>query len=621
MPKDYYSRRGAWDVAIPKRHVHGARGRYSVEGHGFGPYSGAMRVHYPRTVHLPWSPGATADDVRARDLSGLAGRRVVVTEKMDGENTTLYRDGLHARSLDSGHHPSRAWVKALHSRIAARIPEGWRLCGENLFARHSISYEDLDGYFYGFSIWDGDQCLDWMSTVTFFQGLGIPTPRVLWAGVFDEKLIQRQLKLDLDLDRQEGYVVRAVEGFAYTEFAERVAKWVRPSHVQTDTHWMHAEVTPNKLGAAAPFWAVRSGVDVGAEDLATSLSIETPKHDELLADAYSRLDAADCHGNARLIGAVATLMHDQPRTALLADLAVSLEMPTVRRVADVVGLAPRLGTSFDDEYRRAGLVRMSFGSDLAVLHCVAAATAPDTAAVENVTWSALFAEDSGLLGTSPGSPLETLRMACREAFAELPAQTADRCWGEARQLFAEGRIASAEEAVAATWRWRDGAFPKLFHMVGVSGSGKSSTASALGGRANTVLVSLDDIRSARGSRADQSANQEVLTEGLRLLDDALAQGADAVWDATSLTRPQRGLVDSVARRRNALTEDLVHLAPASMLEKRNAQRKHPVPANVLAAQLRRFDPPYPGEAHRTIYSDTVGDGASYDVLGYSVWEG
>ncbi|MEY9906795.1 putative kinase [Catenulispora sp. MAP12-49] len=575
-----------------------------------------MRVHYPRTPHLPWSPGATADDVRARDLSGLAGRRVVVTEKMDGENTTLYADGLHARSLDSAHHPSRAWVKALHSRIAARIPEGWRISGENLFAKHSIPYEDLDGFFYGFSVWDGDQCLDWMSTVAFLQGLGIPTPRVLWAGDFDEKLIQQQLKLDLT--RQEGYVVRPAEGFAYTEFAERVAKWVRPSHVQTDTHWMHAEVVPNKLGAKAPFWAVRSGMDVGAEELATALSTEPPKHDDLLADAYVRLDAAGCYGNARLVGSVAALLHHRPRAALMADLAASLEMPTVRRIADVVGLAPRVQTAIDDEYRRAGLVRMAFGTDLAVLHAVAAATAPDAAAAENVAWSVLFADDLAVL---PG----TLRLACREAFAELPPRAADRCWGEARQLFAEGRIASSEEATAATWRWRDGAFPKLLHMVGVSGSGKSSTAKALAGRADTAagteLVSLDDLRTARGSRTDQSANQEVLSEGLRLLDEALARGTDVVWDATSLTRQQRGLVDAVARRRNALVEHLVHLAPEPVVQERNAERAHPVPAKVLAAQLRRFDPPYPGEAHRTVYADTVADDAAHDVLAYSIWEG
>lgn len=105
------------------------------------------RVHYPRTPHLPWSPGATADDVRTTDLSGLAGREVVVTEKLDGENTTLYRDGLHARSLDSAHHPSRAWVKSLHGSVASAIPEGWRVCGENMYARHSLGYDDLDSWF------------------------------------------------------------------------------------------------------------------------------------------------------------------------------------------------------------------------------------------------------------------------------------------------------------------------------------------------------------------------------------------------------------------------------------------------------------------------------------------
>jgi predicted kinase len=570
--------------------------------------------------------------VRARDLSGLAGRRVVVTEKMDGENTTLYRDGLHARSLDSGHHPSRAWVKALHGRIAGRIPEGWRVSGENLFARHSIAYEDLASYFYGFSVWDGEWCLDWPSTVAFLQELGIPTPRVLWAGVFDGELIQKQLKVRLDLGQQEGYVVRAAEGFAYTEFAERVAKWVRPSHVQTDTHWMHAEVVPNRLGAVAPLWGVRSGADVGADELCAALPIEDSgsgsgsgaskdaptSSPDILGDAYSRLDAAGCYGNSRLVGAVATLMRSRPRASLMADLAASLEMPTVRRIADVVGLVPRLHATFDDEYRRSGLARMSFGTDLAVLHSVSAAIAPDKEAAENVAWSLLFAEDSGLL---PGSPVRALRLACRGAFAELPAHAADRCWAEARRLFAEGRIASVEEAVAATWRWRDGEYPQVIHMVGVSGSGKSSTSTAFGGRPNTVVVSLDELRSARGSRSDQSANQEVLHEGLRLFDEALARGTNVVWDATSLSRQQRGLVDGAARRRNALVEHRVHLAPAAVLAERNASRAHPVPAKVLTAQLRRFDPPYPGEADRTVYADTVGDDAAFDQLGSSIWEG
>ena len=55
-----------------------------------------MRIKYPRTPHLPWSLGATNDDVKQRDLSHFVGKQVVVTEKMDGENTTLYNDYIHA---------------------------------------------------------------------------------------------------------------------------------------------------------------------------------------------------------------------------------------------------------------------------------------------------------------------------------------------------------------------------------------------------------------------------------------------------------------------------------------------------------------------------------------------
>src|SRR5690554_4811700 len=110
------------------------------------------RHKYPRTRHLPWSPGASHDDLVSREVESFVGQRIIVTEKMDGENTTLYRDHLHARSLDSRHHPSRDWVKALHGRIAHEIPERWRVCGENLYARHSIGYEALPSYFMLFSV-------------------------------------------------------------------------------------------------------------------------------------------------------------------------------------------------------------------------------------------------------------------------------------------------------------------------------------------------------------------------------------------------------------------------------------------------------------------------------------
>ena len=203
------------------------------------------RFKSPRTRHLPWSPGASKDDLIAEGIEPFVGRRVVVTEKMDGENTTLYRDHLHARSVDSRHHPSRDWVKALQGRVGFQIPAGWRLCGENLYAVHSVAYEGLQSYFLLFSIWDeGNRCLGWDETVEWAELLGLHTVPVLYDGVFDRTWFDDFV---CDPEVSEGYVVRLAEGFAFEAFGRGVAKWVRAGHVQTDKHWMHQPVVPNGL--------------------------------------------------------------------------------------------------------------------------------------------------------------------------------------------------------------------------------------------------------------------------------------------------------------------------------------------------------------------------------------
>ena len=175
------------------------------------------------------------------------GLEVVITEKMDGENTSMYRDGIHARSIDGRHHPSRDWVKALHGSICREIPEGWRLCGENVYARHSIAYDTLDSYFYLFSIWDeNNESLSWDEVLEWAAMLDLTTVPELYRGEWDESVV-RQLTADLDVDTQEGIVVRNAERFHYDDFGTSLAKWVRKGHVQTDQHWMFAEITPNQL--------------------------------------------------------------------------------------------------------------------------------------------------------------------------------------------------------------------------------------------------------------------------------------------------------------------------------------------------------------------------------------
>src|SRR5690625_4496339 len=62
------------------------------------------RTKYPRTPHLPWSPGCADDDriISAESLRVLDALPTVITEKMDGGNITLMRDAMYARSVDSG---------------------------------------------------------------------------------------------------------------------------------------------------------------------------------------------------------------------------------------------------------------------------------------------------------------------------------------------------------------------------------------------------------------------------------------------------------------------------------------------------------------------------------------
>ncbi|MDO3410353.1 RNA ligase family protein [Saccharibacillus sp. CPCC 101409] len=212
-----------------------------------------MKIKYPKTMHLPWSRSYTDDDKILRDTTHFIGKEVVVTEKMDGENTTMYPETIHARSLDSKDHSSRHYVKTLHGGIRYLIPEGWRLCGENVYAKHSIKYDELPNYFMLFSVWDDrNVCLSWDETECLARELHLPTVPVLYRGVWDEKAVKAcYTRVSKHGGEQEGYVVRLASSFGYDDFKVSLAKFVRKNHVQTDDHWLSKPVEPNELKKAS----------------------------------------------------------------------------------------------------------------------------------------------------------------------------------------------------------------------------------------------------------------------------------------------------------------------------------------------------------------------------------
>lgn len=210
------------------------------------------KIKYPRTPHLPWSNWSKEDKLLL-DLNQF-NNPCIILEKMDGENTSMTRDHIWPRSLDSNNHESRSWVKGLWGKIKYVIPDNMIICGENMYAKHSIYYDDLESYFLVFNIWDKNTCLSWDDTKSICKILGLKTVPELQKvnSVNTLKLYHtytwnnKHVKDSGYLDKKEGYIIRKENSFPREDFGKSVAKYVRPNHVQTNIHWTKDWI-PNKM--------------------------------------------------------------------------------------------------------------------------------------------------------------------------------------------------------------------------------------------------------------------------------------------------------------------------------------------------------------------------------------
>jgi hypothetical protein len=215
-----------------------------------------VSAKYPRSFHLPWSPGGTNDDKRLADVSGLVGAELVITEKCDGSNLTYTRRHVFSRSHSGPPaHPSFDLAKATHGRIAHLISDGISVFCEYCYAVHSITYEGLPDHSLVFGVRDDTVGLwwDWDMTAAQAADLGLPTVPVVFRGAVSSAEELRALTETLARQpsafggQREGVVVRRAGQFPDADFGKSLGKWVRKDHVQTDEHWMHQSIVPQKL--------------------------------------------------------------------------------------------------------------------------------------------------------------------------------------------------------------------------------------------------------------------------------------------------------------------------------------------------------------------------------------
>jgi hypothetical protein len=217
-----------------------------------------MSAKYPRSFHLPWSPGGTSDDKRLADVSTLVGPELVITEKCDGSNLTYTSKAVYSRSHSGPPpHPSFDLAKATHGRIRHLISDGISVFCEYCYAVHSIEYTALPAYSLVFGVRDdvAGTWWDWDMVTAQAAELGLPTVPVLHRGPVSTERELEALTTSLAAGpsafggRREGVVVRLAGSFPDAAFSRSLGKWVRKDHVTTDEHWLHQAIKPQRLQA------------------------------------------------------------------------------------------------------------------------------------------------------------------------------------------------------------------------------------------------------------------------------------------------------------------------------------------------------------------------------------
>ncbi|MBB6463977.1 RNA ligase family protein [Flammeovirga kamogawensis] len=235
---------------------------------------------YNRSLHAHCSKGTTSDDrfmPKGYIHSFATLDKLVLTEKLDGQNNCLSENGVFARSHAA---PSQLpWDKPLIDRwqLIKKHLKGLEIFGENMYGIHSIGYKKLTSFFYVFGIREGKQWLSWEDVKFYAALLDFPTvPEIKLTKPLSDFLLKNQneeeslqlwlsdqlgctweeyvttsgqlggYEVETDKPCSEGFVIRNADSFLtnsglvnvnQNEFSD-LFKVVRENHVKTDQHWV-----------------------------------------------------------------------------------------------------------------------------------------------------------------------------------------------------------------------------------------------------------------------------------------------------------------------------------------------------------------------------------------------
>jgi hypothetical protein len=255
------------------------------------------RIHkYPRTRHIEGSRLQPGDeDLAAVPFRALAGRHLVVEEKVDGANAAISFDAGGGLRLQSrGHYLTggprerhfnlfKQWARIAEAELGPVLRDRYVLYGEWLYAKHTIFYDRLPHYFMEFDVLDlrTGEFLSTPRRREMLEGLPLVSVRVLHEGevgklkeltamvgrsafISDDHLARLRdecARRSLDVERvlretdasstMEGLYVKVEEGGVVKERYKFIRASFLAAVSNADGHWLARPILPNRLAPGA----------------------------------------------------------------------------------------------------------------------------------------------------------------------------------------------------------------------------------------------------------------------------------------------------------------------------------------------------------------------------------
>jgi len=259
------------------------------------------QIHkYPRTRHVEGSGLQTGDeDLEITPFSALAGKHLVIEEKMDGANCGIsFERGRRLRLQSRGHFLAggprerqfdllKSWANRYTAELWELLGDRHLLFGEWCYAKHTIFYNDLPSYLLEFDLYDRrekvflstERRIDLLRNAPFIASVKVlhsgtlPTLAAVQSLLGPSHFIAPHSREELaEIAHAQGcdseQALRETDPTGWMEglyikvemdgvVAERY-KYVRSGFLQTvvdsESHWLDRPLLPNRLRPGASLW-------------------------------------------------------------------------------------------------------------------------------------------------------------------------------------------------------------------------------------------------------------------------------------------------------------------------------------------------------------------------------